>query len=256
MNALLVLFVLTVIFGSYLWIRRERRKTAVRIRALKRIADIRIEEARVESARETCGKIGQNLHDELSASLAGIVHHMEILTRQTHDENIRERINLLRVETGKVYESVRDKSHFLYPGSSGHRTEHFDESILKITNFLLPDNLYRKEIDIDKKTAERLNAAQRMEILRILKEAATNILKHAKKATEVFVFLYEGENRKIIFQVGDNGNTFKKPKDGIGLSSIRKRVLGLKGSFSIETGGGTVLTVTLPGEATPEPALI
>lgn len=252
MNALLVLFVLTVIFGSYLWIRQERKRTAVRIKALKRITDLRIEEARMESARETSGRIGQNLHDELSASLAGIVHHMEALTLETNDEHFRESINLLKAETGKVYESVRDKSHLLYPGSYDYRSEHFDENIKKITNFLLPDKLYRKEIDIDKKVAERLSTEQKLEILRILKEAATNILKHAKKATEVFVFLYEGENRKIIFQVGDNGNTFKGSKDGMGLSSIRKRVLRLKGNFSLETRDGTLLTVTLPFMQEPE----
>lgn len=252
MDVLSVFLALAVIIGSYLWIRTERNKAAIRIRSLKRATDIRIEEARMQSAREVSGKIGQDLHDELSSSLAGIVHHMEILTHQTDDEHIKQHINLLKIETGKVYESVRDKSHSLYSGASDHDPEHFDERIKSITGFILADSLYRKEIDIDRKAAGRLSADQRIEIIRILKEATTNILKHAKNATEVFVFLYEGKNREIIFQVGDNGNTFQKPTDGIGLKSIRERVLNLKGNFTIETGGGTVLTITLPPKTLPE----
>lgn len=252
MNVLIALFVFTVILGAYFRVRKEKKKAVIRFRALKKITDIRIEEARMQSAREVSGRIGQDLHDEFSASLAGIVRHMELLTHETHDEHIKEHINLLRIEAGKVYDSVRDKSHSLYSGASGRTSGHFDKKIKTVTSFLLPDSLYRKEIDIDKKAADALNVNQRHEILKILQEAATNILKHAKKATEVFVFLYLTENGEIVFQVGDNGSTFTKPADGIGLRSIRKRVLSLKGTFTIETGGGTVLTVMFPGEPQPE----
>jgi len=248
MNILLLLFILTLVVTSCLWVHMEKKRAALRILFLKKAADTRIEEARIESARETSGKIGQNLHDELSPSLAALVHHMEILSLQANDNHLKESIDQLKLETGKVYESIRGKSHLLYPGSSADRKKSFEESIRRITGFLLPDTLYRKETDIDPKTASRLSRTQQNEILLILKESATNILKHAREATEVFVFLYTGENGKIVFQVGDNGNTFQQPTDGIGLSSIRKRVTDLKGTFKIETGGGTVLTVTLPEE--------
>lgn len=248
MNILLLLFILALVVTSGLWVHMEKKRAALRILFLKKAADTRIEEARIESARETSGKIGQNLHDELSPSLAALIHHMEILSLQTSDNHLQKSIEHLKFETGKVYESIRQKSHTLYRGSAADREKSFEESIVRITGFLLPDALYRKETDIDPNAVSRLSKNQQNEILLILKESATNILKHARNATEVFVFLYEGDNREIIFQVGDNGNTFQQPTDGIGLSSIRKRVTDLKGTFKIETGGGTVLTVTLPEE--------
>lgn len=253
MEAFSGLLVLAVIAGTYLLIRRERKRYTLRIRALEQITDMQIREARIQSAREIEGRLGQDLHDELSASLAGIVHQLEFLSGQTHDKYIKKHIDSLRAQTGDVYKSVRDKSHLLYSGASGHD---LGESIKRITDLILPESLYHKELDIDQKAADTLNVDQRIEILRILQEAAGNIRKHAKNASDVFVFLYRDKTGEVVFQVGDNGRAFKKTPGGIGLKSIRKRVDALKGKFNIETGAGTVITITLPGEPEWESSLL
>ncbi len=243
MNAFPDLLVLAVLAGTYLLLRRERKKFASRLRVLQELADIQIREARMQLTREIQGRVGQDLHDDLSASLAGIVHQLELLSAQTEDTSIKSHIGSLSLQTGDVYRSVRNKSHFLYSDAAENTLE---QSIRRITDFVLPDKLYRKEIDIDQETDERLNTNQRMEILKILQEAAVNILKHARQATEVFVFLYKDRDGKIIFQVGDNGRGGRGISGGIGLKSIRQRADALKGKFNINTGKGTVITIIFP----------
>lgn len=255
MNTWIALFVMAVVLAAFFRVRREKKKSYHRIRELKKITNLRIEEARIQSALEVSGRIGQDIHDEFSASLAGIVRRMELLGMETRDEHIKEDIYALKTEATKVYNSVRDKSHFLYSGTTPYSPSSLDKSIKSIAHFHLPHHLYRTEIDIEPKAAEALSPAQCQEILKILQEAATNILKHAHKATEVFVFLYLAENGTVVFQIGDNGHTFKKPKEGVGLQSMRKRVYDLKGTFTLETGGGTVITIQFPKAALKEAML-
>lgn len=246
MNTFPDLLVLAVMAGAYLLLRWERRRYTSRIRVLEELADVQIREARMQLTREIEGRVGQDLHDDLSASLAGIVHQLELLSAQTEDDSIKRHISSLSMQTGDVYRSVRNKSHLLYSGAAENSLE---QSIKRITDFVLPDTLYRKEIDIDRETDERLDASQRIEILKILQEAAVNIRKHALEATEVFVFLYRSRDRGIIFQVGDNGRAVREFSGGIGLKSVRRRADALKGKLSIHTGEGTVITIIFPENA-------
>ena len=63
---------------------------------------------------------------------------------------------------------------------------------------------YKTEIDVDKVLTTKLDTPQRIELLRIIQESVTNILKHAKKATEAFIFMFKQGN-SIFLQIGDNG---------------------------------------------------
>lgn len=76
-----------------------------------------------------------------------------------------------------------------------------------------------------------------------------NIVKHAKKATEVYVFLLKTE-KGVNLQLGDNGmeaavkNTDSK---GIGMKSIQSRVKNLNGNISVNThSGGLHLDIFIP----------
>lgn len=246
MNAFPDLLVLAVLAGACLLLRRERKEFTSRLRILQELTDIQIREARVQLTREIQGRVGQDLHDELSASLAGIVHQLELLSAQTEDTSIKSHIGSLSIQTGNVYRSVRNKSHLLYSSAAENTLE---QSVKRITDFVLPDKLYAKEIDIDPETENRLHTDQKIEILKILQEAAVNIRKHAGGATEAFVFLYKDRDGKIIFQVGDNGRGGGGIFGGIGLKSIRQRADALKGKFNINTGEGTVITIIFPESA-------
>jgi len=238
-----------IVLGATWLLLREKRNADSRLRSLNKMADIQVEEARRQASREAHGQLGQDLHDDLSSSLAGSLHHLQRLVLQTTEQEVKDGLELIHHRTSSIYESVRNKSHTLFSRAADTHQDHFDESIRKIVDSALPDKDFRKEIDIDKSTAMHLNLGQRIEILRIIQEAVTNIIQHARRANEVFVFLFE-ENNNIILQIGDNGRELNlkndNKKDGLGLKSIRNRAEAMNGRLKIETEEGMVLTIYIP----------
>ena len=88
-------------------------------------------------------------------------------------------------------------------------------------------------------------------LFRVLQEALTNIVKHAK-ASKVSVSL-DGNDDTLIMKVSDNGIGMPKVRNrklkSYGLAGIRERIGMLNGEFRIATGDtGTTLTFTIPLE--------
>jgi two-component system NarL family sensor kinase len=87
-------------------------------------------------------------------------------------------------------------------------------------------------------------------IFRISQECLHNIAKHAR-ASDVRVFL-ERTSHEVRLKVSDTGRGFVPTDDpaktGLGLVSIKERVLCLKGHLQIESapGMGTEINVTIP----------
>lgn len=228
--------------GLYL---REKRKTKEKLRSIEEINKVYLDTVKQVSAHEIRSQIGQNLHDELSSSLAGIVHHMEYLRHHTHDEGLKKKMHDLSLETERVYEIVRGKSHELFHQANDQ--DHFEDNVYRIMDLLVPSPQVRREIDISPSVASKLNLKQRIELLRIIQEIVTNTLKHGKQVSEIFLFLYENETGQAVLQVGDNGTEYNpKPEEGLGMQSIRRRVTHLEGQLVLETREGVAYTITLP----------
>lgn len=90
----------------------------------------------------------------------------------------------------------------------------------------------------------------RITLLRIIQEAITNIIKHAK-AKNVSILIYEEENT-LFLTISDDGIGLSKKKSDskkstMGLQSIRRRVKSLHGETKIISGRtGTELIVSIP----------
>jgi two-component system, NarL family, sensor histidine kinase DesK len=82
-----------------------------------------------------------------------------------------------------------------------------------------------------------------------LREAVTNIIRHAKAST--CRISLETVDEEVRLEVRDDGRGGQTP-EGIGLSSMRERVEGLGGRLERRTDGGTVLLIALPRQAAPE----
>ena len=86
-------------------------------------------------------------------------------------------------------------------------------------------------------------------LFRILQEALTNVLRHAK-ASRVQIELSR-ESKGLIMTIADNGigikNAKRSEQNSFGLVGIRERLHILGGELNIESNSsGTVLTITLP----------
>lgn len=248
-SALAVVTVLAI----YLTMLHRDRKAKTQIAALNETANMQIiamEEAKHQAIKEEQQRLGQDLHDGLSASIASIKHQVELLYLDTEDAPLKHRLNTLQSAVTNAYETTRNKSHEWF-SSAGEREEQlFEERIKLLTEHALPDSRYQKNIHIDNHSLARVNADTRISLLRIIQEAMTNIIKHAR-AKHVSILIYE-EVDQLLMVISDDGKGLgdKKPNKGkstIGLQSIQRRVQYLNGNLIIASSmSGTELRVSIP----------
>lgn len=224
-----------------------KKRTKVQIKELDTITQIQIDEAVQRAAKEEQRKLGQDLHDDLSGTLASLISQIDYAKTEFKENNkVYEKLDDFHSITKTVYNTVRSKSHSIYDLVEDDQQDFFDESIKKIVATALSDKHYQKEIDIEKDASIVLGVNTRIEILRIIQEAMANIVKHAKKATEVYVFLLKTD-KGVNLQVGDNGSEVNIENKGIGMKSIQSRVRNLNGDISVNTfSGGLHLDIFIP----------
>jgi PAS domain S-box-containing protein len=87
-------------------------------------------------------------------------------------------------------------------------------------------------------------------LFRIVQESLTNVMRHAR-ASRVRIGMLRQEGR-LVMEIADDGGGLapdaRKKKSGFGLVGIEERILGLGGSFSIEStpGQGTTIILSVP----------
>jgi PAS domain S-box-containing protein len=116
----------------------------------------------------------------------------------------------------------------------------------KIRKTAIPDIFFYTRLDEDK-----LNIQTKINMYRIIQETMNNSLKHSK-CTKIDVQAVMHE-RMVVILIEDNGVGFEvkksmKNNNGIGLQSIRNRVISMNGTIEIDSvqGRGTSLTIEIP----------
>lgn len=241
------LLLITLLVTSIVWRLKEKRKTQATILQLNRLTDVMVEEAKKEAAKEEKRKLGQDLHDDLSGSLASLLHVIKGAELETKEPELSDKLEQIFGRTSQIYERIRKKSHVMYDLSENAEGDSLGQNIQKIVDTALPDKDFAKEVEIDPAVSILLPSTTRIEVLRIVQEAINNILKHAKKASNVFVFLYK-EMNTVTLQISDDGKQTTLPSKGkgIGLDSIANRVHTLGGQLKIDTESGMNLTIMFP----------
>ncbi|SDU03323.1 type IV pili methyl-accepting chemotaxis transducer N-terminal domain-containing protein [Halopseudomonas salegens] len=95
-----------------------------------------------------------------------------------------------------------------------------------------------------------LSPNEEIHCLQVIREALSNVLKHAK-ASQCWLNLYQDRSGTIQIQIEDNGigiDTDVSPSGHYGLTILRERAEGLHGSVSIDTGdkGGARIWLSFP----------
>lgn len=242
-----------IVLSIYLVMLYRSRKAQSQIDALNNATNMQIvsmEEAKHQAVREEQRRLGQELHDGLSSSIAAIRHQLETLSMDTEDVALKNKLNRLQLATTNAYEAARRKSHEWFSAADGQQELSFEKQVRLLTDHALPDNRYNKDIHIDDKSLVNVDTDTRIALLRIIQEAITNIIKHAR-AKKVGILVYQEEDSLVLTisddGIGLDGKKSVSNKSTMGLDSIRRRIQYMNGELNINSNaGGTELIVSIP----------
>lgn len=192
-------------------------------------------------------RLANDLHDNLGSLLATLKLHFENYKGQVENKKQEKILNNTDELLEEAYQKVRGMAHTRNTGVVAKYG-----LLPAIENFAAKVSASQKlQIDVSYNTfEERLDNTTEITLFRILQELITNVIKHAK-ATEVQLQLTAYE-QQINILLEDNGRGFDTSripeKEGMGLTSIRKRVELAGGSFSIDStiDHGTTININFP----------
>jgi signal transduction histidine kinase len=194
-------------------------------------------------------RIAHALHDEASQLLVSV--HLAI-ERATRELPPQERRHLAGIDglLDEVGDQIRRLSHELRP------TILDDLGLLPALKFLAEGVGARASISVvvTGELAERLHPAAETAIYRSVKEALSNMTRHAR-ATHATIEVHR-EAGRVVCSVRDNGTGFDAAAvlgdgmGGLGLVGIRERLNALGGTLQISSapGHGADLIITIPTE--------
>jgi PAS domain S-box-containing protein len=221
--------------------------------------ELRFLSARLLSAEERERKrIARELHDGIGQALTAIKFSVENMVRTLSERqidfdrtSIQATVPLIRQTIDEVRRIIMD----LRPSTLD------DLGILATISWFTRElgEIY-SGLNIEKKIAiaeEEIPLPLKTVLFRIMQEALNNAAKHSQ-AQQVILCL-EKLDRKIVLLIEDNGKGFdaektqslKQGTQGLGLASMRERVLLSGGVFSLKTtpGKGTSICAIWPPEA-------
>jgi two-component system sensor histidine kinase DesK len=179
-------------------------------------------------------RIARDLHDVLGHTLSVIVLKSELAAKLAEKDPVRAAQEIRDVERisrdalGQVRSTVR-----------GYHSQGLLAEVEQARSALRAAGVHT---DCDF-SAPQLPPAQEGVLALALREAVTNVIRHAK-ATSCSLTLHQ-ENGNCFLQIKDDG-CGTLACEGIGLSGMRQRVESLGGKLQREISSGTCLTITLP----------
>lgn len=209
---------------------------AVQRRANKRLslAQEQIEHLATVAERE---RIARDMHDVLGHTLSVIVLKSELAGKLLDSEPERARREIGEVEQiaraalGEVREAIR-----------GYRAEGIAAEIARARRALDTAGV-RLEWHAEN---ARLEPAHESVLSLVLREAVTNILRHAGASTCRLELASDGQGSRL--SVHDDGRGAVE-REGNGLRGMRERVEALGGRLEIASRQGTRLTAVIPARA-------
>jgi signal transduction histidine kinase len=232
----------------------DRYELTARVRTITRLNRYRTLQEQRENLREMTERlitaqeqerqhISRELHDDLGQALT--LHMISLRNLQDDpslsSEEVFERLQALHDQTYDIFIKIRGMAQDLRPpvldalglqvSMQTYCTEFTRRTHLPIT------------FEVDE-SLPVLPDIYNITLYRVLQEALSNIVKHAR-ASHVWVDLSREDNN-IILTVQDNGLGFKPDEvrsNGMGLSNMRERVTIAGGNFSISSDQrrGTIL---------------
>ncbi|MEM9000478.1 MAG: sensor histidine kinase, partial [Bacteroidota bacterium] len=189
-------------------------------------------------------KVANELHDDLGSLMATIKLHFENVPVSKKDPALKNAQKLLE----QAYQKIRGMAH--HKNSGVMSDQGLLPAVKKMAQTINETNTLQVTV-ADFGLGERLENALELTIFRMVQELVANIIKHADATTAHIQFTQHEAQLNII--VEDNGKGFdsasvESNQNGMGLTTIEKRVEHLEGSFTIDSvlGKGTSILIDIP----------
>lgn len=217
------------------------RRQALRGQLLERILEVQEEERR---------RIARELHDEAGQALTSLMVGLRLLEKEAdRPEAVVARVAGLKRTTDEVLENLHRLAVDLRPASLDHLG--LVPALRQYLEAYSRQHGLSVQFEVVGMDDERLPPAVEITLYRVVQEALTNVVRHAR-ATHVDVLL-ERRHDRVVAIVEDNGVGFHpgRVEEGghLGLFGMRERAEMLGGTLSVEStpGVGTTVFVEVPG---------
>jgi signal transduction histidine kinase len=205
---------------------------------------------RVRAADAARRRIAGDLHDGVAQSLAHLRMELELLARSGGEDGA-EAARLARV-AGTALQDLRATIAGLRRSLDGDLRGLLEHHLAEV------DSASGPRLGLHVGRIPELDPERTEDVLRIVQEAVSNALRHAR-ASRVDVRV-DRDGSELTVAVEDDGigptRRSVRPGTGIGLPSMRERAERLGGRLEVGEGpaGGTVVGLRCPLAAPPEPA--
>jgi signal transduction histidine kinase len=200
-------------------------------------------------------RIARELHDEAGQSLAALRFGLRLLEREVGDGvGVAGRVAELMQRTDAVIDGLHRLAADLRPASLDYLG--LDAALRQYARSAASQFGFEVHFKARGFGGERLPAAVETALYRVVQEAMTNVVRHAR-ATRVDV-LVEHRGARVMVMVEDDGVGFEPDQvergDHFGLLGIAERAEALGGTLTVESTPGAGATVVVEvASADPHP---
>jgi two-component system, NarL family, sensor histidine kinase DesK len=227
---LLTISLMLIVGASNTFIARQKRADAK-----LRMAQEEIEQLAALAERE---RIARDLHDVLGHTLSVIVLKAELAGRLIERDPQR-----AALEIGDVEKTARTALSEVRQAIGGYRSQGLNAEMELARNTLQAAGVALA----CESPVPQLNAAEETVLCLAVREAVTNIVRHANATHCRVRFATSGDGYHSLL-ITDDGNP-PNLQEGNGLRGMRERVQSLGGRLSITTDPGVSLLIELPKAA-------
>lgn len=249
--------VIYIFVGAFL--AANRHAETAREQSQKLLMELQIHTAKVEElvAVEERNRLARDLHDSVTQTIFSITLTAQaaqlLLEREPlPKDGLATQIKRLQEQSQGALVEMRSLIYQLRP------TAVAEEGLIPALRKHIAGLERRKSMRVDLQANDDqlpLNTKQQQEIFHIIQEALNNVSKHAQTDSAHVTLKTDRENFTVLIE--DHGSGFNlaeqtKNKFGIGLHSMRERVVGLGGVIDIasdpQTGTQIYVAVPIPKE--------
>lgn len=179
-------------------------------------------------------RIAREIHDNVGHMLSRSILQVGALLTVCQEGSLFTNLNMVKDTLNEAMDSIRKSVHRLY-----------DDSIdLKANIQGTIEQFQDYKIEFDYDMSESVAKDVKYCLIMIIKEALSNIAKHSN-ANNIQIIVRE---HPVFYQllIRDNGSRKNLNGSGIGIESMKTRVLNLNGNITIDQSDGFKIFVSIP----------